>query len=325
MVPRLKKRAMRIGIIGPAQSGKTTIFKILLQSADIAGDIGMFKFMDQRIEKLSNIYSSKKKVYPETSFLDIRLEAGFTGKEYSKLHDIDLFICVANAFFSVDPKKDLEGYITDIILSDLEAIQNRCAKIEKDRLKMKTDVESELKLLKKCQGALENSRLLRNMGLTRDELKVFSGFSFISLRPIIVAINLEEGKQSYHLTKQLLLPPVIIHPEDVLAFLMPQAEPNFITMKKITGNKVFATNEKVDLRGNVLLIPSADPGYDWIFSHNIGGFVTMYGGANSHMAIRAAEQGLPAVIGVGEVLYDRLAKSKTLEIDCAKKQIKVLK
>lgn len=184
---------MKIGIIGPAQSGKTTIFKVLLQSAGITGDIGMFKFMDQRIEKLSDIFSSKKKVYPETAFLDISSSAGFTGKEYSKLHDVDLFICVADAFFSEDPKKSLESYMTDIILSDLEAIQTRCARIEKERMKMKTDTESEMKLLKKCQESLENSKLLRNIGLTKDELKLFSGFSFISLRPIIVVINLEEG------------------------------------------------------------------------------------------------------------------------------------
>lgn len=184
---------MKIGIIGPAQSGKTTIFKVLLQSTNITGDIGMFKFMDSRIEKLSDIFSSKKKVYPETAFLDIGSGAGFTGKEYSKLHDIDLFICVANAFFSEDPKKDLEGYMMDIILSDLEAIQNRCARIEKERMKMKTDIESEMRLLKKCQNSLENSKLLRNIGLTKDELKLFSGFSFISLRPIVSVINFEEG------------------------------------------------------------------------------------------------------------------------------------
>ena len=65
---------MKIGIIGPAQSGKTTIFKVLLQSVDITGDIGMLKFMDQRIEKLSDIFSSKKRVYPETAFLDMGLD-----------------------------------------------------------------------------------------------------------------------------------------------------------------------------------------------------------------------------------------------------------
>ncbi|MDP2920984.1 MAG: DUF933 domain-containing protein [Candidatus Omnitrophota bacterium] len=185
---------MKIGIIGPAQSGKTTMFKVLLQSADITGDIGMFKFMDSRIEKLSNIYSSKKKVYPETAFLDIGSGEGFTGKGYSKLDTIDLFICVINSFFSQAPKKDLESYITDIILADLEAIQSRLARIEKDRMKIKTDTEAETKLLKKCQETLENSKLLRNIGLTKDELKLFSGFSFISLRPIVVAMNLEEAR-----------------------------------------------------------------------------------------------------------------------------------
>jgi len=185
---------MKIGIIGPAQSGKTTIFKVLLQSADITGGIGMLKFMDQRIEKLSNIFSSKKKVYPEAAFLDISMAAGFTGKEYSKLHGIDLFICVANAFFSEDPEKDLESYVTDIMLSDLEAIESRIARIEKERMKIKTDAEGETRLLKKCREALENSKLLRNIGLARDELKLFSGFSFITLRPIIVVMNFEEGK-----------------------------------------------------------------------------------------------------------------------------------
>ena len=77
----------------------------------------------------------------------------------------------------------------------MEEIKNRITKIEKERMKMKTDTESEMKLLKKCQDWLENSKLLRNIGLTRDELKLFSGFSFISLRPIIVAINLEEGRE----------------------------------------------------------------------------------------------------------------------------------
>ena len=46
-------------------------------------------------------------------------------------------------------------------------------------------------------------------------------------------------------------------------------------------------------------MPSADPGFDWIFTRDISGFVTQFGGANSHMAIRASELGIPAVIGAG--------------------------
>lgn len=67
-----------------------------------------------------------------------------------------------------------------------------------------------------------------------------------------------------------------------------------------------------DLTGKLLLIQGADPGYDWIFSWNIAGFLTAYGGANSHMAIRAAEFGIPAVIGVGEKNFARYAAAKRL-------------
>ena len=66
-----------------------------------------------------------------------------------------------------------------------------------------------------------------------------------------------------------------------------------------------------------MLIQSADPGYDWIFSHGIGGFITMYGGVNSHMAIRAAEINLPAAVGVGEKLYEKIENMRQVELDCA--------
>ena len=71
-----------------------------------------------------------------------------------------------------------------------------------------------------------------------------------------------------------------------------------------------------------MLIPQADPGYDWLFGCNIGGLITQYGGANSHMAIRAAEIGLPAAIGVGDKLYDKLSKAQSLELDCANQTIR---
>ena len=65
----------------------------------------------------------------------------------------------------------------------------------------------------------------------------------------------------------------------------------------------------------IVLIPQADPGYDWLFSQGISGLVTMYGGANSHMAIRAAEFGLPAAIGIGEQQYRKISSGRVLELD----------
>ena len=81
----------------------------------------------------------------------------------------------------------------------------------------------------------------------------------------------------------------------------------------------------IRFEGKIVLIPSADPGYDWIFSHGIGGFITMYGGANSHMAIRAGELGIPAAVGVGEKQFQQYKNALCLEIDAQGKTIKILR
>jgi phosphohistidine swiveling domain-containing protein len=80
-----------------------------------------------------------------------------------------------------------------------------------------------------------------------------------------------------------------------------------------------------DLEGKIVLIESADPGFDWLFSHGIVGFITCFGGANSHMAIRASELEIPAVVGVGEVLFECLKNANTVLIDCVNEKIEIIK
>ena len=82
---------------------------------------------------------------------------------------------------------------------------------------------------------------------------------------------------------------------------------------------------KVYLENKIVLIENADPGYDWIFTKKIKGFATQYGGANSHMAIRAAELNIPAVIGCGQKKFDELKHSLEIEMDCLNKKIIILK
>lgn len=132
------------------------------------------------------------------------------------------------------------------------------------------------------------------------------------------------GKSIHEITKQIVLPPLITRKENIWSFTQPNFEPNFITLKDVTAKVTFADDSE-HLKGAILFVPSADPGYDWVFSHEIVGFVTMYGGMNSHMAIRAGELGIPAVIGTGEVLYNKWRKAKLLYIDCANKKVEILK
>lgn len=139
--------------------------------------------------------------------------------------------------------------------------------------------------------------------------------------------SIQQGKRDYEITQTITLPPVIVKSEEVRRFYYPDSEPNFITSGKVRGKVCLmeSVHGAYDLEGSIVLIPSADPGYDWIFSHGIGGFITMYGGANSHMAIRAGELGIPAAVGIGEKQFQQYKSASFLEIDAQSKTIKVLR
>lgn len=138
--------------------------------------------------------------------------------------------------------------------------------------------------------------------------------------------SISKGKSEYAKSESIVLPPLITSPDDVKKFFMPDSQPNFITLKSSEG-EIVNLGKDVDknIDGNIVLINSADPGYDWIFSHNISGFITKFGGANSHMAIRAAELNIPAVIGAGEKLFQKISQAETVEIIAAEKKVNILR
>ena len=166
-------------------------------------------------------------------------------------------------------------------------------------------------------------------GFTRDELafcdiKTFQEMYISANNPVdIISRAIEEGKLRYEETLKTSLPPLITCPNDVWTFEIPETEPNFITQNKVTAEVIQCTLGK-ELDGFIVCIPNADPGFDWLFSSRIAGLITAWGGANSHMAIRAGELGIPAVIGAGEIYYSRWSNAKRLYIDCACKKIDIL-
>lgn len=139
----------------------------------------------------------------------------------------------------------------------------------------------------------------------------------------VLAESIARGRQAFRMTRQLMLPPLITEAAQVWAFHQPQTEPNYITHKVAVG-RVSAADPTQCLDGAILHLPNADPGFDWIFSRDIAGFVTAYGGANSHMAVRAGELGLPAVIGAGEPLYASWASARRLRLDCLNGQVQIM-
>jgi phosphohistidine swiveling domain-containing protein len=141
----------------------------------------------------------------------------------------------------------------------------------------------------------------------------------------LLMTSIAEGKLLYQDTQSLILPPLIINADEVYCFKMPEGEPNFITMKKTVSPITADLNNIDSLTDKIVFIPSADPGFDWLFSHRIAGLITQFGGANSHMAIRAGELGIPSVIGAGEVLYNKWLKATLLGLDAANRKVSILK
>jgi phosphohistidine swiveling domain-containing protein len=141
----------------------------------------------------------------------------------------------------------------------------------------------------------------------------------------ILANSIETGKQRHSDTLSFTMPPVILDPDDIYSFHLPSGAPNFITLGEVSGDICYENLNRETISDKILLIRAADPGFDWIFSCNILGFITAYGGANSHMAIRAGEMGIPAVIGIGEKEFNRLMKAQKLRIDKKKKKIEIIR
>lgn len=143
---------------------------------------------------------------------------------------------------------------------------------------------------------------------------------------LVWAESIARGRKKYREAEGIVLPPLIVKEDDVEDFFMPDEMPTFVTLGKVSGKAVILdTDENPDLHGNIVLISAADPGYDWIFARGIAGFVTEYGGANSHMAIRAGEFSIPAAIGVGRKMFERLRSAKIIEIDAALKKVSILR
>ncbi|MFN0105803.1 MAG: PEP-utilizing enzyme [Bryobacteraceae bacterium] len=166
-------------------------------------------------------------------------------------------------------------------------------------------------------------------GFTRDDIAYCEIATFRELHIAAadpkdaIKRGIEDGKVRYAETLRISLPPLIVRPEDVWAFEWPETAPNFITQKQVTAPTALC-EARESLTGAVVCIPSADPGFDWLFAFPIAGLITAWGGANSHMAIRAGELGLPAVIGAGEVLYRRWSGARRLHLDCAGRRVEVL-
>lgn len=137
----------------------------------------------------------------------------------------------------------------------------------------------------------------------------------------LILEDIESGKLKERIAESLWLPPLIRSVEDIVSFKLSNSQPNYISQDIFSGE---IGSLDGNLTGKAVLIESADPGFDWIFMHQIGALITCYGGANSHMAVRCKELGIPAAVGIGEDKYLKLTKARSVYLDCGNKVLEIV-
>jgi phosphoenolpyruvate synthase/pyruvate phosphate dikinase len=137
--------------------------------------------------------------------------------------------------------------------------------------------------------------------------------------------QIKENKESYQKNNLIKLPKNLIYKSDVFFFTEKFPKSNFVGSGDTTGNIIHIdkiTDNKFE--NKIVCIASADPGYDYIFSRKIKGLITMFGGINSHMAIRCSELGIPAAIGVGERMFNEITNSRISRLNAISEKIDII-
>jgi phosphohistidine swiveling domain-containing protein len=167
----------------------------------------------------------------------------------------------------------------------------------------------------------------RRVGLSEDDLSHLDVRSVLDGRPEAEwRAEIDRNREAYRVTERIKLPVLIRSPEEVFSFELSPGAPTFVTAKNVVARTVPGDRLTTEgCRDRIALLESADPGYDWIFARRIAGLITLFGGPNSHMAIRAAELGIPAVIGCGEQRWRDWSRARVLEIDAGTETVNVVR
>jgi len=202
---------MKIGIVGMPLVGKTTLFNLLTgqhketssYSSKGTKNIGIATVCDQRLDYLSSFYHPKKTTYAAIEFVDIGgVSPELPTKEkveiFSLIQDAEALLFIIRLFEDTmvtgkeDPIVQIENLKYELLLRDLEVVENRIERLKKSKKKLTHDELVEMEILNKCNQGLSDDRFLSNLGFSEDEIKKISGFSFYTLKPIIIVLNLSE-------------------------------------------------------------------------------------------------------------------------------------
>jgi GTP-binding protein YchF len=209
---------LRAALIGFGSSGKTTLFQLMTSARETAraahgkseAAIGISKVPDARLDTLTGMYNPKKRVPATVEFSDLAAPGQTSGAktlvDVAAYKNADALVHVLRAFQdpavphpsgSINPARDAQAMEDELILADLGVAERRIERLEKDLKKNRTaDLERERDVVTLCKAALEEGRPLRALELKGEDLKRLRGFQFLSAKPLLVVINLDESALS---------------------------------------------------------------------------------------------------------------------------------
>ena len=204
---------MKTAIIGLPQVGKTSLFKILTGvSADsrigtTKVQLGIANVPDRRLEALASLFGPERVKPATVEYADmpgLSREALREASYIGSLRMVDAFAHVLRMFEddtimhidgSVDPVRDWANIDLELILNDLQVVENRLERVDKDMKRIKdSGLASERALLRDCRDWLELERPLREFDFTPAQAKQVKGFQFLSEKPMLLVLNVGDER-----------------------------------------------------------------------------------------------------------------------------------
>jgi len=193
---------MKIAIIGPQQTGKTTLLKALSKDEGSVSfekeNIKDVKIFDKNVLELSSHFNPKKTTFATLTFVDVPgIPTGFDEKKrrnelLSNIRQFDALIVVLDAFSKEDFLTDIKLFDGDLILFDLDVVEKRLEKLTKEKLTPEKALEQ--KTLLKFKDSLDKEIPLRNLELTNEEKLITKSFGLFTIKPTLYVMNIDEDK-----------------------------------------------------------------------------------------------------------------------------------
>ena len=206
---------LRAGLFGFPSSGKTALFQLMTSAREAPrpggkaeANVGVSRVPDDRLDRLTALFNPRKHVPATVEFADIAGTGGAqTGAQalldLAPFRNADALLHVVRMFRdpavphpqgSIDPARDVRTMEDEVILADLGVVEKRLERLERDAKKgANPDLRKEQEILMRCRTALEAGQPLRALGLAPEDARRLRGFQFLSAKPLLLVLNLDEA------------------------------------------------------------------------------------------------------------------------------------